>query len=458
MKKNLIGVLVAAVALAVPSLAQGDAGQLDKDFGVRGKVTTVLGPSPAPFPWSTTFQRGSRELRTWLARTPAGEIVVLVGNTLFEYRPSGHLDRSFGTGGQVAVEAPPGTLLEPSGVTVDSRGRILVAGTVRSVDRNVASVFVARYLEEGRPDGSFGNGGIVLSDLGLSAPAPPPPTLQETNTPPPIEGPIVESSGLAVDADDRPLLTGTWASTYRLCYPAFYKEQRVSYLARLDGSGAVDPAFAGGVIVDPSSETRFSPMVDADAVLSVGEFVQYCQREELPGPELVRNKENGRLDKGFGAEGRVAAPYGVTTITRDRFGRAFVLGFGERRGVMGPQLLRLRRNGSIDERFGKGDVELPLVPPLDPVAREEDWHPALASDGRGRPLFAGTEVGGLTLGRLRRDGVADRRFGERGLIFTRTPGEVRPEQILVANGKVLVGGTWFKDGEFGIFLARYSGS
>lgn len=457
MKKNLIWLLTAVVALAVPSLAQGKAGQLDKTFGTRGRVITLLGPTPAPYPWITPFESGSQELRTWLARTPAREIVVLVGNTLFEYRPSGHLDRTFGTNGQVAVGVPPGTTLEPSGMTVDSRGRILVTGTVRSTERNVASVFVARYQEGGRPDQSFGDGGIVLTDLGLSAPTPPDPS--NLARPPAIEGPIVESSGLAVDALDRPLLTGTWVSTYRLCYPAVFRQQDVGYLARLDASGAVDPGFAtAGVAVDPTREARFSPVVDGDAVLSIGKFVQYCHREELPYPELARNEKDGDLDEDFGVAGRVAAPYAVTTIARDPFGRAFVLGSGgQRGGVEGAHLLRLRRNGSIDGRFGKGDVELPLELPLDPVYLAEDWHPALASDGRGRPLFAASEGEGLTLGRLRRDGAADRRFGRGGLVFTRFPGEVRPEQILGGGGKILVGGTWSKDGDYGIALARYSG-
>ncbi|HYG96373.1 MAG TPA: delta-60 repeat domain-containing protein, partial [Solirubrobacterales bacterium] len=207
MKKLLLWLLPALFALVLPALAPAQAGQLDRSFAGTGKVTAFLEP-PDP-------DRAAPEAHlAWAGR---GKIVVAAGRTLAEYLPNGRLNRSFGDGGRLRVEPEPGSDVDLAGVAVDSRGRILVAGTTRPSQWSAAG-FVARYLADGRPDRSFGNGGTVLTTLGLPAP-PKPPNPHPLQPVPPIEGPFVRFLGLAVDAADRPVLSGAWTRAFTLCYP-----------------------------------------------------------------------------------------------------------------------------------------------------------------------------------------------------------------------------------------------
>ena len=78
-------------------------------------------------------------------------------------RPTGTLDRTFGTGGQV-VPALPGTTLDGvRAIAVFRDGRIVAAGTLRAADGSTR--FVAfRLLPTGEIDPSFGAGlGYVLA-------------------------------------------------------------------------------------------------------------------------------------------------------------------------------------------------------------------------------------------------------------------------------------------------------
>jgi uncharacterized delta-60 repeat protein len=438
--KKLLWLLPALLVMASPSFAQSKAGRLDRTFAKAGKMTVLLGARPANVDAPPS----------WFAWAPGGKIVAAVHQTLLEYLPSGRPDRGFGVSGRVAIKPPPGMALETSGMTVDSRGRILVAGTVKP-NPSSASVFVARYLPGGKLDPSFGNGGTVVTDLGL--PPPPPPPDKALFPTPAVTEPAVEASGLAVDATDRPLLTGSWASGFRDCYP-FTTETLIDtgYLARLSVDGSLDSSFGeDGIAADPPQERKFSPLMDGTGTLSIGTQVN-CVRGSPPPLELVRVGADGALDQRFGSAGRVALPYERSLLAADRFGRPLLFSFRE--GPGDGLLVRLRRNGSPDKRFGQdGEVELPL--------EYDNRFGALASDRRGRPIFAGgvgDRVLGwrLLVGRRKRNGVADGSFGRGGKTSTSFSGEVQARQILIGgSGKILVGGTLIEGRKYGLALARY---
>jgi uncharacterized delta-60 repeat protein len=137
--------------------AQAD-GRLDRSFGGGDGIVAMEG-----------FQQVSG-----LSSAPGGSVLVL-GSDIGTYRvrrlrSNGSPDRSFADGGvlQIAEPAPPGTrepflsLVPELGVMSD--GRIVVAGgimaTVPGETLDHSSV-VERYLPSGRPDTSFGEGGIV---------------------------------------------------------------------------------------------------------------------------------------------------------------------------------------------------------------------------------------------------------------------------------------------------------
>ena len=139
-------------------------------------------------------------------------------------------------------------------------------------------------------------------------------------------------------------------------------------------------------------------------------------------------------------------------LAKDHFGRLFVFGADDELGSQQHQLLRLRRNGVVDRRFGEGGSI---------TLSDEDWGTSwtLAVDDRSRPILAYKGAGKqqkLVLERRWRDGEIDHRFGNGGRTATGFPGRIEPRQVLVGgSGKILVAGTFYAGNRFGVGLARY---
>jgi uncharacterized delta-60 repeat protein len=133
-------------------------GTLDDSFGTGGTVTTNIGSgSSQQEALGVTIQSDGR--------------IVVVGYsdrddvTVIRYAPDGRLDETFGTGGIVTGIAKG----VANDVTIDSEGRILLAGTA-NLDNpsgdDFGDLFVARLLADGHPDPSFGLAGLVFTDVG----------------------------------------------------------------------------------------------------------------------------------------------------------------------------------------------------------------------------------------------------------------------------------------------------
>jgi uncharacterized delta-60 repeat protein len=75
---------------------------------------------------------------------------------------SGHPDPSFGSSGRVTLSLSPGED-EVQGVAVDDAGRIVAAGWRDGF--NNPRFGLARFLDDGTPDASFGNAGIVTTKI-----------------------------------------------------------------------------------------------------------------------------------------------------------------------------------------------------------------------------------------------------------------------------------------------------
>ncbi|MFL5834653.1 MAG: hypothetical protein ACJ76B_11850 [Solirubrobacterales bacterium] len=418
-----------------PAIAEARVGQPDRDFGRAGKVTELLAPRPIV---GTEFMA--------LAWGGRGTIVATVANRLIEYGPGGERNRAFGRNGVVLVVAPDGTAPEVHGLAVDSRRRILVAGTLPG------GLFVARYLPDGRPDRSFGEAGSVVSDLGLPPPTSPPPVPGWPIPAPTSPIPIIQATGLAVDPADRPVLTGSWQQSYQFCYFNSWNARSVGFIARFERNGSPDPTFdSDGLRLSPEREGDFHPMVDGSDVLVDGED-RACLRGSSSDPTLTSLTAAGSADEDFGVGGTVEPPFFERPkLALDRFGRKVLVGPADGDGAI--RLLRLTRRGFVDNRFagGKG---IPLY---------FDQAPALAVDRQGHIyLAAGEKIGeerwDLILARRLPEGRRDRGFGRAGQAFIRFNGVVSPAQILVGDsGKILVGATFRHGKSSGIALARFLG-
>jgi uncharacterized delta-60 repeat protein len=131
-------------------------GQLDRSFGMNGRVMTDFGGEERAF--SLAIDSQGRIVAggfTQERRHPSDF-------ALARYEPDGTLDSSFGSGGKVVTNFAGRDYVRS--IAIDSEDRIVGAGeSGRPGDfRHFA---LARYSEDGSLDGSFGTGGRVTTDF-----------------------------------------------------------------------------------------------------------------------------------------------------------------------------------------------------------------------------------------------------------------------------------------------------
>ncbi len=131
------------------------AGTADNSFGSNGLVVTKL-----------TGQQN--DVAAGLVVTQPDGKSLVVGTSgaqgtlaLARYNPDGSLDSSFGIAGRVTFDDASGLDLEPTSVTVDNSGCILVAGEFPYWHSLAASGGVLRLNIDGSLDTTFGVGGLV---------------------------------------------------------------------------------------------------------------------------------------------------------------------------------------------------------------------------------------------------------------------------------------------------------
>ncbi len=141
-------------------------GLLDTSFGIGGKVTTAInsGDDGAS---SVAIQKDGKIVAAGYSDD---------GDRLFallRYNEDGSLDTGFGNGGKVTT-AVEGTIDTAQCVAVQEDGRILVSGrssgpvsgTVGNSD--FGDFALLRYNTDGSLDTSFGSGGKVITNLGIT--------------------------------------------------------------------------------------------------------------------------------------------------------------------------------------------------------------------------------------------------------------------------------------------------
>lgn len=269
-----------------------------------------------------------------LAVGPDGKAVVAASNrlvhgvTVARFDRSGHLDGTFGAGG----EAPqPAELARdtPVAVAVQPDGKIVVAGEGSRVDGGQELV-VVRYLPNGERDLGFGDGGRSVTVL---------PT--QTRPADLLLGPGGELTVAAplCCAGGTPPFGGGFS------------------IARLLGDGRPDPGLGG-------TGREFFPTPGAEGLVETAALapdggVVVVFEEETPEASRVGNvvklTPDGSLDPSFGAEGRLRLYNRVggidpVEITVDSSGRLVGTGRGE--GETG--VFRLRPDGSVDRTFNGG--------------------------------------------------------------------------------------------------------
>jgi uncharacterized delta-60 repeat protein len=429
----------AAAAVAVSSSATTPftpGGTLDPTFGRRGAVLTRLGPDhPSnviallPLPNGMILAGGVAEHENG---SQDGVVV--------RYRDDGSLDGSFGQAGVVRPRAE----LRWTAVLDLARqrdGRIVGVGyAARAADDpedDRRGILLFRLEPNGTLDTSFGNGGVVTTDL------------PET----PVE------LGVAVEllADGRILVAGQAGVAYR--------EGRDFLLLRYSRDGVLDRSF-GPVRTSVPGKAAFLQdvaLTKEGAIVAVG-VVEDEDAHTLDYGLIARYSADGRLDARFGADGLVQTRFsigqtwlGAVVVQPD--GRVVVAGTASVGQTFASRaaLFRYGPSGAPDRSFGAGGEVLTRF-------RFGAGWSAMVYRG-GKLFLAGWEwpvrpgPQHFALARYRgADGSLDPSFGRAGRVAGRLPGTESSHAYALAvdrRGRLLAGGGAFNGNGFRFALARY---
>jgi uncharacterized delta-60 repeat protein len=270
---------------------------------------------------------------------------------------------------------------------------------------------VARFDPAGRPDAGFGTGGLVQLER-------------------------MAGRSFSVGVHDLVPRRGGGAILAGGGAPG----GSVAFLAALLPGGALDPGFGSAGIVEETWPVPSKQLgTPALAVGPGGKLFAAVGSDAGPhvGPELVRYREDGTLDRSFGGgNGYVPIPGGsaIETLAVDRFGRPVLL-------LKFETVVRLTRAGEVDHRFNEGKgVRLR-------AARFTEYR-ALAPQDDGKILVAGTSnsydyPSVVWVARLLSNGQLDPSFGKGGYATVGCPrrGHCAPVRVLVSNHGIVVAGT-----------------
>jgi uncharacterized delta-60 repeat protein len=463
----------------------GRGGERDASFGKDGKVTVGFpsesaGSSGPQYELPFEFTPGDRKMAT----APGGKLVVAGAPKIVRYLNDGKFDPSFGNGGVVTVPRPAGGIFVLSGVAVDSLGRVVVVGLTRPLATNstpdpvVSSATVMRFDADGKPDPTFGTDGMLITDLGLGAPATPGGA---------YGGPSVGLRSVAIDSQNRIVLSGGYVTELKCGRSVDSK----GFVARLTQSGALDKSFGvGGIraLGTIASLGQLAPF--SGGYLTAGTGGPFCSGAEGPAQLLAGFNADGDLNSGFASFGfrtlKTVAPIAMTVTPS---GNVLLLGEPQNQRVYhkvavveeGKKVIkkvrktiryqvveRLLPSGAFDPGFSRiGSAKY-----LDP---ESGTFSDLTADAAERTYLVGNVGKRVSpsphnqilrrtffLGRLTPKGTYDRSFGTRGKVTTGFGGPssaVATQVVLDGKGRILVGGSIITPAlpsGGGFAIARYS--
>ncbi|HTE06907.1 MAG TPA: delta-60 repeat domain-containing protein [Planctomycetota bacterium] len=308
-------------------------GTPDASFGVGGRVTTDF-PGLAAVVSSVVVQPDGK----LLVAGGAFPLVTFLGDfKLARYNPDGSLDEGFGAGGIVTTSFP-GQGSYAFALALQPDGRILAAGTDfvnfsggASSDTDFA---LARYLPDGTPDSSFGNGGTVVTD---------------------IAGFDDDVFSVLLQPDGRIVAVGS-ARTLATHYDFA--------AARYLPDGTLDASFGtGGTVRTDFGNNDFdrahAACLQPDGKLLAAGFTIFNGGLSQPFA-LARYGTDGTLDSSFDGDGKLLIDFGsfsqaAHALLAQPDGKLVVVGFADTESSDSDFLLaRCDGSGALDASFGVG--------------------------------------------------------------------------------------------------------
>lgn len=322
----------------------------------------------------------------------------------------GALDRSFDSDGKATLRAFGG---DRSAMALQPDGKVIMVGGT------FVDFVLARFNEDGSVDSTFDGDGRVMTNIAA--------------------GEQEEALAVAVQPDAKIVVAGYTGTT---------SARNVIALARYNSDGSLDTTFgAGGKLVSSVPGVAYAIAIQADGRIVVAGETPRPDDDDFSDFVVARFNPGGTLDPDFGTAGRVVKDIGglpntARNIVIQPDGAILVSGeaIGTFAGSNHTDLVRLDREGGLDETFGAGGVlALPAVRVGEGLALQA-----------GKLILAGSvDTGGGTVvrsqfsvHRLNADGSADASFGEAGIAtveFT-DRGDMGLAVAVQADGKIVVAG------------------
>jgi uncharacterized delta-60 repeat protein len=264
-----------------------------------------------------------------------------------------------------------------------------------------------------------------------------------------------QGQGVAVQRNGRIVLVG---------YQKTENGHAAPIVMRLLPSGHPDTSFGEKGLIAPAPRSTNSDELHAVAIQPGGRIVAVGARNEKPrnGPPaglVVAYRSNGRIDRGFGDNGRVlffsrknrfatTGLFGLAVLPNSK-----ILVTGYRAGHL--FVARLGVDGNLDRRFGGGDGEVSIDLGLEHFCCSDAA--AVSALPNGSSVVLADSSPGLILVRLRSDGSRDSRFGRRGIF---RGGAVQktlmPFDIAIqANGRIVAVGANFSGPKHVFTILRF---
>ncbi|MCB9204598.1 MAG: T9SS type A sorting domain-containing protein [Flavobacteriales bacterium] len=339
---------------------------------------------------------------------------------------AGSLDFGFGNDGKVVTDLSPinnSNHLEK--IVVQPDGKILAIGWLHTYiggdpSSDYSDAGLIRYLPTGELDTTFGENGIVVSNLSSDS--------QRADF---IRAGTLQSDGKIVCVGS---VDGT--------------ESLEAGVVRLLQNGSVDSSFGmnGVFSIDPS--TVQPDEANGVAIQSDGKIVVGISSSSPIGGLVIRLMQDGTIDSTYGNNGMIDLSHEVENITVQNDGKVVAVGsFNLPTDPIGQfAVSRITENGTLDSSFGNSGMYFFEHSDIIGIEYTSVLPYSVVLDGNNRIIIGGsTEIlntgeydSKFAIGRLNPDGSLDQSFGIGGRNVIDIPGEYERirDVVLGLNGKI----------------------